>query len=99
MHNAFELIFGVDVAVKKLRPGAHFQLNNTTFDIWNDPDGRDPPTWEEILTQINQDKQQFNILTDNVNKDIDIFPPSDQRVHFWNEEDGVWEQEPDYDVK
>jgi hypothetical protein len=53
----FELFWGVDIAVKKLRPGADFQLEGTNFTIWNDPSGSNPPSWEEVMAQITADQQ------------------------------------------
>jgi hypothetical protein len=52
----------VDVAVKKLRPHAQFELYNTTFTKWDDPTGTQPPTWEEINEQIEKDKKQWDTL-------------------------------------
>ena len=49
--------YGVDVAIKKLRPGASFSLMNTEVTGWEDPEGREPPTWEEIQKQIEIDKK------------------------------------------
>ncbi len=37
---------GVDTAIAVLRPGAKYDLNNTTFSRWEDELGREPPTWE-----------------------------------------------------
>ena len=48
-------LFGVDVAIKKLRPGAEFALYNTTFTAWECPNGSFPPTWEEITEQMEAD--------------------------------------------
>jgi hypothetical protein len=39
-------LYGVNTAMHLLRPGARWELNNTTFTIWDDP--RPCPTWEEI---------------------------------------------------
>lgn len=57
MNIPLELIWGVDVAVKKLRPGAHFQLEGTNFTEWNDPTGAEPPLWEEVLEQMQKDQR------------------------------------------
>lgn len=51
-----DLIWGVDVAIKKLRPQANFQLEGTTFSIWNDPSGLPAPTWDEVTAQIEKDR-------------------------------------------
>ena len=48
--------YGVDVAMWKLRPGAEFQLEGTTFTQWSDPNGLQPPTWGEVMAQIEKDK-------------------------------------------
>jgi hypothetical protein len=53
----FELFWGVDIAVKKLRPGADFQLEGTNFTIWNDPTGSMPPSWDEVMAQLTADQQ------------------------------------------
>jgi hypothetical protein len=53
----FELLWGVDVAVKKLRPNAHFQLEGTSFTVWEDANGEEPPAWEEVMAQIAADQK------------------------------------------
>jgi hypothetical protein len=58
--NPFELLWGVDVAIKKLRPGANFALYNNSVTNWEDPSGNSPPTWEEIEQQMNADKKAYN---------------------------------------
>jgi hypothetical protein len=55
-------LWGVDVAVKKLRPHAQFELYNTIFTKWVDPTGTQPPTWEEINQQIEKDKELCHTL-------------------------------------
>ena len=57
MNLPLELIWGVDVAIKKLRPTATFQLEGTTFSVWNDPSGTVPPGWDEVIAQMTQDQQ------------------------------------------
>lgn len=53
-------LFGVDVAIKKLRPGAEFALYNTTFTMWECPNGSEPPSWDEINEQIQKDIASIN---------------------------------------
>ena len=55
----YELLFGVDVAVKKLRPGANFQLEGTRFTQWSCPNNTQPPTWEEVMAQLHADQQAY----------------------------------------
>lgn len=50
-------MFGVDVAIKKLRPNAEFEVINNKITWWKDSDGNPPPTWKEILEQIEKDKK------------------------------------------
>ena len=52
-----ELIWGVDVAIKKLRPNAIFQLEGTNFTMWEDPEGKGPPSWDEVVQQLEIDKK------------------------------------------
>jgi hypothetical protein len=51
------LIWGIDVAIKKLRPTARFQLEGTNFTQWEDPSGSAPLTWDEVMTQIEIDRR------------------------------------------
>jgi len=59
MQVPFELLFGVDVAVKKLRPSANFQLEGTNFTSWSCPNNSQPPSWAEVMAQIELDKQAY----------------------------------------
>jgi hypothetical protein len=60
-----ELLFGVDVAVKKLRPGANFQLEGTRFTQWTCPNNTEPPTWEEVMDQLQADQQAYELWQQN----------------------------------
>jgi len=55
-------LFGVDIAIKKLRPGAEFSLYNTTFTAWDCPNGTSPPTWEEVMAQMEADQAEAERL-------------------------------------
>jgi hypothetical protein len=57
MQIPYNLTWGVDIAIKKLRPGARFGLSNSTFVFWEDPNGLEPPTWDEINAQIAKDEK------------------------------------------
>jgi hypothetical protein len=39
-------LYGIDVAMEMLRPGAKYEISNTEFTRWEDP--RPCPTWEEV---------------------------------------------------
>jgi hypothetical protein len=100
----FESLWGVDIAIKKLRPGAHFQLNNRTFEMWYDPEGRHPPSWEEVLFQLNHDYAQAEswATKNKVNFEFEnpkLLPPAGNKKYFWNKDDNEWEGEPDFDVE
>jgi hypothetical protein len=56
----YELLWGVDVAVKKLRPGANFQLEGTRFTQWNCPNGSTAPSWDEVMQQLKEDEAAAN---------------------------------------
>jgi hypothetical protein len=65
-----ELLYGIDVAIKKLRPYAKFEIYNTTITKWEDPTGSEPPTWEEISAKINEDEHAFQEWQNTVQGDI-----------------------------
>lgn len=48
----FELSWGIDTVIKKLRPGANFILMGTTIIDWKDSENRPVPTWEEINSEL-----------------------------------------------
>jgi len=56
----FTGLFGVDIAIKKLRPDAEFVIRNTSIIEWNCPYNSNPPTWIEIKEQIESDMKQIN---------------------------------------
>lgn len=39
-------LYGINTAMHLLRPGAKWEISNTTFTRWEDP--RPCPTWEEV---------------------------------------------------
>jgi len=51
--------YGIEVAIQKLRPGASFTLENSDITTWDDPEGRDKPTNEEIHIQLEKDKKEY----------------------------------------
>jgi len=57
MNLPYELLYGVDVAIKKLRPGANFQLEGARFTGWTCPNNSQPPTWEEVMSQLQADQK------------------------------------------
>jgi len=62
MMEDFTGLFGIDIAIKKLRPGAEFALVDTTIIEWNCPNNSEAPTWDEINEQIEKDKSAINSL-------------------------------------
>jgi len=69
MNLPYELLYGVDVAIKKLRPYADFQLEGTTFTQWRDYTGSQPPTWDEVMAQFEEDLKRYEewVKSHNVN--------------------------------
>jgi hypothetical protein len=59
MQVPYELLFGVDVAVKRLRPGANFQLEGTNFTQWSCPNNSQPPEWSEVVAQLESDRRAY----------------------------------------
>lgn len=52
--------YGIEVAIKTLRPNAKFALYNSDITEWDDPTGSEPPTKEEIEKQIEKDKKIYD---------------------------------------
>jgi tRNA uridine 5-carbamoylmethylation protein Kti12 len=40
-------MYGIDIAMQLLRPGAKWEISNTMFTRWEDP--RPCPSWEEVV--------------------------------------------------
>jgi hypothetical protein len=55
-HIPYDLLWGIDIAIKKLRPGAKFELTGTVFTSWEDPNNLPAPTWDEVTAQLQQDQ-------------------------------------------
>ncbi len=79
--------YGVEVAVKNLRPGARFSLSNTEIIGWEDPEGREPPTWEEIKKQMEHDKKLYDYYEYQI-KRFKEFPEGWQQLEMlWDDMD------------
>jgi hypothetical protein len=58
MNLPFELRWGVDIAIKKIRPSAHFELAGINFTKWDDSIcNSEPPAWEEVMAQLAADQK------------------------------------------
>lgn len=65
MQVPYELLFGVDVALKKLRPHANFQLEGTQFTQWSCPNNSQPPEWSEVMAQLEADQRAYELWQQN----------------------------------
>ena len=54
-----DILTAVDVLVE---PGIHWEFdhNDKEFVVWNDPKGRQPPSWEEIEQEIIKEVKIYN---------------------------------------
>lgn len=55
--NTISFMCGVDVAIKRLRPGAKFTLYNNNIINWDHE--LPPPTWDEVMEQLNKDIEEY----------------------------------------
>jgi len=46
------LQWSTEKSIKKLRPNATFILASTRLENWSDTSGAQPPTWDEIQSQV-----------------------------------------------
>jgi len=51
---------GIDTAIRILRPNAKYELFNTKFTDWECPDGSEPPSWDEVETEIKREVEIYN---------------------------------------
>ena len=51
---------GFDTAIQILRPGACWDIENDVFLAWEDPEGREPPTLDEIKEEIKREVDIYN---------------------------------------
>ena len=51
---------GIDTAIKILRPNARWELQNRNFVIWECDDGTEPPSWDEIVVEVQREVEIYN---------------------------------------
>ena len=51
---------GIDTAIKILRPNARWELANREFVNWECDDGTEPPTWDELLKEVEREVEVYN---------------------------------------
>ena len=51
---------GIDTAIKILRPNARWELQNRNFAIWECDDGTEPPSWDEIIVEVQREVEIYN---------------------------------------
>ena len=54
-------LYGVNIAMDMLRPGAKWEISNTKFTRWEDP--RPCPTWEEVKDTM----EKIKAFEDSIN--------------------------------
>ena len=87
---------GVDTAIQVLRPGARWEIENTTFIRWEDDEGREPPTWQEIEDEMIREVQIYNHYLYERNREKEYPDVKDQLdmlyhdIRSGNLENGSW---------
>ena len=72
MNNKIYSLYGIDTAIKLLRPNARWEIINNKFSLWDDP--RPCPTWEEIMDTMDKIKKfEDSINTIWLDEDIQKF--------------------------
>jgi len=66
-------MWGVSDAVKRMRPNAEFEITDTKFTKWKDSTGALPPSWDEIMNQVEIDKVEYDRLEYARNR-VDHYP-------------------------
>ena len=52
----FEMLWGIDTAIKKLYPEAKFEIRGNNITQWDDPNGNPAPEWNDIVEQMDKDR-------------------------------------------
>jgi len=86
------LAYGVDTAMKALRPNAKFDMvaNGGDFEWprWEDPDGLQPPSGQEIMAEVERQKriaEYYQYAYDRCHKYPDGFEQLDMLWHAIND--------------
>lgn len=66
------LIPGVDSAIENLRPGARWDNNGKDIIEWEDDEGREPPTWEEIEEEVLRQFEVWNYFEYERNRSLEF---------------------------
>lgn len=61
MNQKIYRLVGIDTAMQLLRPGAKWEISNTTFTRWEDP--RPCPSWEEVVDTV----EKIKAFEDSIN--------------------------------
>lgn len=51
---------GIDTAIATLRPGAKWGTYNSRIVDWQDDQGREPPTWDEVEAELAREVKIYN---------------------------------------
>ena len=51
---------GINTAMEVLRPGARWSATDSSLDGYEDDEGREPPTWQEIEQEILKEVNIYN---------------------------------------
>ena len=51
---------GIDTAIATLRPGAKWGTLNNSIVEWQDDQGREPPTWDEVEAEVVREVEIYN---------------------------------------
>jgi len=87
---------GSDTALHILRPGAKWDILGTEFLAWEDPEGREPPTWEEVESEIVRQVEIYNYYLYERNREKEYPEIKDQLDMLYNDiksgnlENGSW---------
>ena len=96
------LAYGIDTAIKALRPGAKFEMSagggTFNFPKWNDPNGKPPPTKDQIMAEFERQKavaEYYQYAYDRCHEYPDGFEQLDMLWHAVNDGlcDGLKESE------
>ena len=50
---------GVDTAISTLYPDVRWEFTGNEFTVWDDPEGREPPSGDEIIAEVKREEEIY----------------------------------------
>lgn len=83
---------GIDTVMDVLRPGAKYEINGNKFVRWQDPSGKNPPTWNEVMEETKKQEEIHDYYEYEREREKSFPHPMDQLDMIYHDLEG-WRKE------